>query len=147
MSEDWTMVMRLLLACVQGMAIGIEREIAGKPAGFRTHTLVCLGSTLFWLVSVYAFGDSADHARVAAQVVTGIGFLGAGAIFTATGRFCSRAYHGCYYLDCSSYWASDCHWSLQDCCSYNWAYIADTSVRSLNLPNPETLNFSAFSFP
>lgn len=81
MSDETLMLLRLLLACGLGMAIGVEREIAGKPAGFRTHALVCLGAALFGLVSIYAFDTSADSARVAAQVVTGVGFLGAGAIF------------------------------------------------------------------
>ena len=81
MSDETVMLLRLLLACGLGMAIGIEREIAGKPAGFRTHALVCLGAALFALVSVYAFETGADRARIAAQVVTGVGFLGAGAIF------------------------------------------------------------------
>jgi putative Mg2+ transporter-C (MgtC) family protein len=81
MSDETVMMLRLLLACGLGMAVGVEREIAGKPAGFRTHALVCLGAALFALVSIYAFETGADRARVAAQVVTGVGFLGAGAIF------------------------------------------------------------------
>lgn len=80
MSDDVIMILRLLLACGLGGAVGVERELAGKPAGFRTHTLVCLGACLFALVSIYAFETGADRARVAAGVVTGIGFLGAGAI-------------------------------------------------------------------
>jgi len=83
MSEEIVMVLRLLLACALGMAIGLERELAGKAAGFRTHTLVCLGAALFTLVSIYAF--NADMARVAAGVVTGVGFLGAGAIMHREG--------------------------------------------------------------
>ena len=81
MSDETVMLLRLLLACGLGMAIGVEREMAGKPAGFRTHALVCLGAALFALVSIYAFETGADSARVAAGVVTGVGFLGAGAIF------------------------------------------------------------------
>ena len=64
-----------------GGAIGIEREYRAKEAGFRTHFLVALGSALFCVVSQYGFGfDLKDSSRVAAQVVSGIGFLGAGTI-------------------------------------------------------------------
>jgi putative Mg2+ transporter-C (MgtC) family protein len=72
------MVLRLLLSAVLGGVIGFERERAKKPAGLRTHTLICLGACLFTVVSIYGFGG--DVARVAAGVVTGIGFIGAGAI-------------------------------------------------------------------
>ena len=72
---------RLSLALVLGGAIGIEREYRAKEAGFRTHFLVALGSALFCLVSQFGFGvDLKDSSRVAAQVVSGIGFLGAGTI-------------------------------------------------------------------
>ena len=72
---------RLLLALVLGGAIGVEREYRAKEAGFRTHFLVALGSALFCLVSQFGFGiDLKDSSRVAAQVVSGIGFLGAGTI-------------------------------------------------------------------
>jgi putative Mg2+ transporter-C (MgtC) family protein len=81
---------KLLLAAILGGVIGLEREIHGRPAGFRTHLLVSLGACLYVITSVefyrlYAFFASSaspgvDPGRVAAQVVTGIGFLGAGAI-------------------------------------------------------------------
>lgn len=76
---------RLLLAAVLGAVIGLERESHRRPAGFRTHTLVCLGSALVMLVSAYAFARHPrawpyDPTRIAAQVVSGIGFLGAGTI-------------------------------------------------------------------
>lgn len=72
---------RLSLALLLGGAIGIEREYRAKEAGFRTHFLVALGSALFCIVSQYGFGiDLKDSSRVAAQVVSGIGFLGAGTI-------------------------------------------------------------------
>jgi len=80
MSPELEMVLRLLLAAALGAIIGLERERERKPAGFRTHLLVCLGSALFTLASIYGFGIGADPARVAAGVVTGIGFLGAGTI-------------------------------------------------------------------
>jgi putative Mg2+ transporter-C (MgtC) family protein len=80
---------RLALAAALGGAIGFERELRDREAGFRTHMLVCIGSALFTIVSAYGFrefltsGDQvvrADPTRIAAQIVTGIGFLGAGAI-------------------------------------------------------------------
>jgi len=80
MSPDLTMAIRLLLAAVLGAAIGFQREKAGKPAGLRTHMLICIGATLFTLVGIFAFSGNVDPARMAAGVVSGIGFLGAGAI-------------------------------------------------------------------
>ncbi|MBQ3984628.1 MAG: MgtC/SapB family protein [Bacteroidales bacterium] len=76
------LIIRLLAAAVLGAAIGYEREYRGKGAGVRTHMLVCVGACLFMLISKYGFGDTArfDAARVAAGVVSGIGFLGGGLI-------------------------------------------------------------------
>lgn len=82
------LALRLLAAAVLGAVIGFEREIHDHPAGMRTHLLVSLGSAAFTVLSIYAFTDPSapagtapvDTSRVAAQVVTGIGFLGAGAI-------------------------------------------------------------------
>jgi putative Mg2+ transporter-C (MgtC) family protein len=71
---------RLALAAGLGGAIGAERELADQPAGLRTHMLLSLGACLFTLVSAYAFGGGSDPSRLAAQIVTGIGFLGGGAI-------------------------------------------------------------------
>jgi putative Mg2+ transporter-C (MgtC) family protein len=80
---------RLVLAAVLGGAIGFEREYREREAGLRTHLLVCVGSALFTIISAYGFHDfltsgdqvvRTDPTRIAAQVVTGIGFLGAGAI-------------------------------------------------------------------
>lgn len=77
--------LRLFLSVLLGGIIGIERESVNRPAGFRTHVLVCTGSTLTMLVSIYMFEKyrlltTMDPARIAAQVVSGIGFLGAGTI-------------------------------------------------------------------
>ncbi|CAK7066878.1 MgtC/SapB family protein [Tissierella carlieri] len=72
-------VTRLLLSAIIGGFIGTEREVNNRPAGLRTHILVTLGSTLVMLVSIDGF-QSADPSRLAAQVVSGIGFLGAGTI-------------------------------------------------------------------
>jgi putative Mg2+ transporter-C (MgtC) family protein len=83
----WEVVIRIAVAAGLGGAIGIERELHEREAGFRTHLLVSVGAALFTLVSAYAWRDfqfgngvSFDPTRIAAQIVTGIGFLGAGAI-------------------------------------------------------------------
>ena len=80
MSIEVEMILRLLLAVALGAVIGYQRERTGKPAGLRTHILICAGAALFTVVSLYGFGAAADPARVAAGIVAGIGFLGAGAI-------------------------------------------------------------------
>lgn len=82
----WQMVGRLILAAGLGAIVGYEREHVGKPAGVRTHGMVALGAALFTVVSIYGFESVGDPARVAAQVVTGIGFLGAGAILHQRGN-------------------------------------------------------------
>lgn len=76
---------RLVLAAFLGFLIGLERELAGQPAGERTHALTSLGAATFALVSVTAFPGS-DPARIAAGVVTGLGFLGAGMIVKERGE-------------------------------------------------------------
>ena len=83
----WELILRLLAATAMGAARGIEREYHAKEAGLRTHLLVALGSCLFMLLSVYGFDFmlghdhvSFDPSRIASQVVTGIGFIGAGTI-------------------------------------------------------------------
>ena len=82
MNEFVQLAIRLLTAALLGAAIGYEREFRGKGAGVRTHVLVSMGACLFMLISKYGFGDSIrfDAARVAAGVVSGIGFLGGGLI-------------------------------------------------------------------
>jgi len=75
------MILRFLLAVALGAGIGYQRERAGKAAGLRTHILVSSGAALFTLVSIYGFsGAIVDISRVAAGVVVGIGFIGAGVI-------------------------------------------------------------------
>lgn len=78
-------VVRLLLAILAGGLIGAEREYRDKVAGFRTIILICVGATLFTLFSV-RLGGSEDPARIAANIVSGVGFLGAGAILRDSGR-------------------------------------------------------------
>jgi putative Mg2+ transporter-C (MgtC) family protein len=87
MITQWELVGRLLVAAILGSAIGIERERIAWAAGLRTHMLVCVGAALVMVVSQFGFSDilgtphvELDPSRIAAQVVSGIGFLGAGAI-------------------------------------------------------------------
>jgi putative Mg2+ transporter-C (MgtC) family protein len=75
---DWELAVRLLLACICGALVGGERKRRHKDAGIRTHVLVSLGAALITMVSSHGFGG--DPSRVAANIVTGIGFIGAGAI-------------------------------------------------------------------
>jgi putative Mg2+ transporter-C (MgtC) family protein len=84
---DWQMIIRLLAAAVLGSVIGADRERLTWAAGLRTHMLVCVGACLFMIVSAFGFSDILgtprvvlDPSRIAAQVVSGIGFLGAGSI-------------------------------------------------------------------
>jgi|YNPBryantNP2012_1023418.scaffolds.fasta_scaffold38116_2 putative Mg2+ transporter-C (MgtC) family protein len=79
-SSVWMMIAKLGLSAVLGAVIGLERETHGRPAGLRTHVLVCVGSTLFTLCSMNLAGSRFDPGRVTAQIVTGVGFLGAGTI-------------------------------------------------------------------
>ncbi len=81
MSLTVEIILRLLLAVALGAGIGYQRERANKPAGLRTHILIATGAALFTVVSLFGFGDGVDPSRVAAGVVTGIGFIGAGVIF------------------------------------------------------------------
>ena len=84
---EYEFILRIFVAALLGGLIGLEREYRAKEAGFRTHFLVALGAALFMIVSAYGFGDSMtsdlhrwDVSRVASQVVSGIGFIGAGTI-------------------------------------------------------------------
>ena len=78
--SDIELIQRLLLASLIGGLIGAERELRRKSAGFRTNILIALGSAVFTIASITLASPSGDPTRVAAQIVTGIGFLGAGAI-------------------------------------------------------------------
>lgn len=87
MIDIYEITFRLILATLIGGIIGLEREVEDKPAGFRTHILVCVGSALIMLISLFMYYEIArpdkliaDPGRIAAQVVVGIGFLGAGTI-------------------------------------------------------------------
>ena len=70
--------LKLVLAAILGSLLGLEREKSHKPAGLRTHVLVCLGASLITIISINYFSN--DHARIIAGAITGMGFIGAGAI-------------------------------------------------------------------
>ena len=83
--SDHDIIVRLVLATLLGGLVGLEREAAGRAAGLRTHILVCVGSALVMMTSIHLFETykgitDVDPSRLAAQVVSGIGFLGAGTI-------------------------------------------------------------------
>ena len=81
------LALRLTTGLVLGAIIGFERELHRQPAGFRTHSLVSLGAALFTVVSAFGFtGDLVDPTRIAAQIVSGIGFIGAGTILQYRGH-------------------------------------------------------------
>lgn len=78
--EQLWLALDLILAALLGFFIGLERKLRDKEAGIRTHTIVAFGAALMMVISKFAFDSEADSARVAAQIVAGIGFLGAGII-------------------------------------------------------------------
>lgn len=81
-------VVRLVLAAVLGGVIGFERELKHRPAGLRTNMFICIGSALFTILSSQLAGDHlGDHTRIAAQIIAGIGFIGAGSILRARNEF------------------------------------------------------------
>ncbi len=86
--NTWSVIVRIVLAVLCGGIIGVERETKRRPAGYRTHTLVCLGATMTMLTSQYLMtaGWTTDPARLGAQVVAGIGFIGAGTIIVTRRR-------------------------------------------------------------
>jgi putative Mg2+ transporter-C (MgtC) family protein len=83
---DVYVVGRLLLAAVLGGMVGVERELSHKPAGIRTNMLICLGAALYTIISYeMATAFSGDHTRIAAQIIPGIGFIGAGVVIRERG--------------------------------------------------------------
>ena len=101
MCTEIEIILRLLLAAALGAGIGYQRERANKPAGLRTHVLIALGSALFTVVSIFGFSGGVDTSRVAAGIVTGIGFIGAGVIFRGV-----RGDHVAGLTTAASIWAS-----------------------------------------
>lgn len=103
MSMTWDFILRLFVAGALGAVIGLDREYRAKEAGYRTHFLVSLGSALIMIVSQYGFmeiikieGIDLDPSRVAAQVVSGIGFIGAGTIISEANS--AWINNGCRYM-------------------------------------------------
>jgi len=87
MGAQIELAIRLTAGLALGAIIGFERELHQQPAGFRTHSLVALGAALFAIISGYGFtGENADPTRIAAQIVSGIGFIGAGTILQYRGH-------------------------------------------------------------
>lgn len=80
-NERWELYVRLLVAMIMGSIIGYERTVKNKDAGIRTHTLVCLGACAVMILSGFSDGQFRDPMRLAAQVISGIGFIGAGIIW------------------------------------------------------------------
>lgn len=101
MSPSLEIILRLLLAAALGAGIGYQRERAAKAAGLRTHTLIALGSALFTVASIFGFSGAVDPSRVAAGVVAGVGFIGAGVIFRGM-----RGEHVAGLTTASSIWVS-----------------------------------------
>src|SRR5512135_2622609 len=111
MVNDYEILFRLVLAAVLGAAVGFEREVHGRPAGIRTYLLLCMGSALIMVVSEFLFlkyeargmGDilRADPARIAAQAITGIGFLGAGVILRYKDTIRGLTTAACVWVVCA----------------------------------------------
>jgi putative Mg2+ transporter-C (MgtC) family protein len=109
--HDGEILFRLLLAAILGAVVGFEREVHGRPAGIRTYLILCLGSSLIMVISIYLsyhVGDKIlpetlrmDPARIAAQAVTGIGFLGAGVILTYRDTIRGLTTAACVWVVCA----------------------------------------------
>ena len=109
--HDGEILFRLLLAAILGALVGFEREVHGRPAGIRTYLILCLGSALIMVISIYLsthVGDKLlpeslrmDPGRIAAQAVTGIGFLGAGVILTYKDTIRGLTTAACVWVVCA----------------------------------------------
>ena len=117
-------ILRLLLAVALGAGIGYQRERANKPAGLRTHILISVGSALFTVVSLFGFSDGVDPSRVAAGVVAGIGFIGAGVIFRGMGGD-----HVTGLTTAASIWATA---AIGLACGVGW-YLVATLVAAITV--------------
>ena len=111
MTSNYEILFRLVLAAVLGAVVGLEREVHGRPAGIRTYLLLCMGSALIMVVSEFLFfkyearglGDilRADPGRIAAQAITGIGFLGAGVILRYKDTIRGLTTAACVWVACA----------------------------------------------
>jgi putative Mg2+ transporter-C (MgtC) family protein len=77
----WHLFPKIIVATICGLIVGWERELKNKVAGIRTHVLVCVGACLFTVIAIVTVPQSGDYGRIIGQIVTGVGFLGAGVIF------------------------------------------------------------------
>ena len=122
-----TICIRLVLAIVAGGIIGNERGKHGSAAGLRTHILVCIGATMTALTGYYIYdvvNISNDITSLAAQVVSGIGFLGAGMIIVKKRQRCNRSYHSRRYVGNGDYWHCTRLWFLQwRCTCYDYLFF------------------------
>ncbi len=100
------LLLHLCLAVALGGAIGLERELQHKAAGLRTNILICVGAVLFTELSMAMSSTSGDPARIAAQIVTGVGFLGAGTIHSGT-WYRNRSYYGSHDVVSCRHWHGD----------------------------------------
>src|SRR5262245_66126705 len=119
----WDTFARLAVAAALGAAIGVERELRDREAGIRTHLLVALGACLFTIAGAYGFSDfdgNVDPTRVAAQIVTGVGFLGAGAIIREGISVRGLTTAGSLWIVAAIGMATGAH--------YYWAAIAGTGL-------------------
>jgi len=82
-------MIRLVMAAILGGLIGLERELKHRPAGLRTNMFICIGSAMFTILSSQLAAEPGDHTRIAAQIITGIGFIGAGSILHGPGELVS----------------------------------------------------------
>lgn len=110
-------VVRMFLAVLCGGIIGLERESKRRSAGFRTHTLICIGATLTTLTSQYlmGLGLTTDPARLGAQVIAGMGFIGAGAIIVTSRRQVKGLTTAAGLWDLGDNWACHRHGILRGC--------------------------------
>lgn len=113
--DIFLVTLRILLAAFLGAIIGVEREMKNRAAGFRTHIIVSVGACLIMLIGIEGIGKISDNigrdtARIAGQVVSGIGFLGAGTILQK--RSCIGSYHSCDPMVICSNWTSSGNWIL-----------------------------------
>ena len=132
-ADDSELFLRLLVGALLGGIIGLEREYRSKVAGFRTHFLVALGSALFMVISVYGFDRSKvnfDAARIAAQIVSGIGFIGAGTIM-----FQKHAVRG--LTTAAGLWVT----AAIGVCAGSGRFVLAAGATVLVLLSLETLNF------
>jgi putative Mg2+ transporter-C (MgtC) family protein len=142
-----TMLARMGVAFLAGALIGMERERHQSPAGLRTHMLVALASALFAMISIVAAGDRSDPGRIAAQVVTGIGFLGAGTIMRHGSTVKGLTTAASLWMAAALGLAAGFGWHLAAAAGALLAFAALTLVKCLEsyLPRPEHLLHASVS--